>query len=139
MTTIATDGRRMVADTRAVHGATAFKTRKLYRVGSAVVGISGGFEDGLRFVQWLADGCPREDVPVTPPEEFGALVLDTNGVFKYEGEWVPMPILEQTWAVGSGADFAVAAMRCGATVEDAVKVACGLDVYSGLPLDVEVL
>lgn len=39
------------------------------------------------------------------------------------------------WAMGSGADYALGAMACGASAQEAVKVASGLDTGTGMGID----
>lgn len=41
------------------------------------------------------------------------------------------------YGVGSGASFALGALYAGASLENAVKIACQLSIYSGGPLQVE--
>lgn len=47
-----------------------------------------------------------------------------------------IPLLEDTYAIGSGSDFAIAAIMAGATAERAVEIACKLDPFSVPPLQV---
>lgn len=39
------------------------------------------------------------------------------------------------YSIGSGRKYALGAMEAGATVEDAIRIACKLDTLSDLPLE----
>ena len=78
-----------------------------------------------------------ELVDLVPPaleddEGYSALVVTpSRQVLMYEGN-TPIDMgLDVPMSVGSGSCFALAAMKAGNSAEEAVKVACELDVYSG--------
>jgi hypothetical protein len=47
-----------------------------------------------------------------------------------------MPILERFWSVGSGRDFALAAMALGKTAKEAIELAHMFDASTGDKVDV---
>ncbi|AVZ45396.1 hypothetical protein [Escherichia phage vB_EcoM-Ro121c4YLVW] len=72
--------------------------------------------------------------PDKEDEEFIALVVHPDGrIFLHEGNnpTRAYPIDEEYYAVGSGSDFALAALDAGATPEQAMEVAKKRDAFSG--------
>lgn len=126
----------MAADTQwTVHGAK-MRAKKVYRVArGALIGIAGEVASGLLFVRWYERGCPEDAVPELN-EEFGALVLDRNGLFQYDDSCFPMPVYGEFWAIGAGTPYALAAMHLGKSPLEAARVACDLDESCGLPVEV---
>ncbi len=66
-----------------------------------------------------------------PAKNVQALLLCSSGYkYYFEGNtWNEMD--EEYFAIGSGSDYALAAMDAGATAEEAVKIACKRDPFSG--------
>ncbi len=140
MTTIVANTNRMVADTQGTLGNMPYYRRKIYRVRGALVAAAGYTAHSMAFLRWYGEGCRRGCEPsVNRDDGFGAFVLDKSGLWEYDDDMVAMPIYEDVWAIGSGRDYALTALRLGKTPEEAVEIACKMDVNSGLPLQVEVL
>lgn len=125
----------MAADSLAVTSGRKGRVRKLYRIRGAILGVAGSAEHAVMFAHWYDSGADLSDRP--KDLDIGALVLDSNGIFRYEGNCYPYEILDEFAAVGSGADAAIAAMYMGATPEEAVEVACKVDLHTGPPVVVE--
>lgn len=133
MTTIATDGISMACD-GLVHDhcdtITDFNHQKIFRLPDGrIAGGAGNVFDVDSWVQWLADGC-LAPCPIES-ERFNGLILNLDGTVlwvDHKGRAMPSPA---PCAVGSGQDFALAAMDCGAAPYMAVSIACARDVYSG--------
>lgn len=130
MTTIATDGRIIAADSvmnwNNMHQGPF---RKLHRTDDAIIGCAGEYEATLEFVDWYRAGGEKPALP----DDLEALVLTADGVRYYGsrciGFEVPVPV-----AIGSGSVIATAAMMAGAGPVRAVEIACVLDPASGLPV-----
>lgn len=137
MTTIACNRQEMAADSLAVTDNRKCRVRKLFRGRGAIIGVSGSAEHAVMFVHWYHNGADLNDRP--RDLDIGALVLDKNGVFRYEGNCYPYEVLDEFAAVGSGADAGLAAMIMGATPERAVTVACEVDLHTGPPVVVATL
>jgi len=60
-----------------------------------------------------------------------ALIVSAESVTRWTAYFQPSPIVDPYFAVGSGQQFATAAMYMGATAEEAVKVAMALDPNTG--------
>lgn len=140
MTTIACDGRTLVADTRATEGTISSHVSKLHRFKHGYVAIAGDVLHGLKFVEWLKQrrgnsmrGFPAHDMT---EDGFDALVLRDDGTMEtWDHRGGPVPITDPFWALGSGKEVALGALHAGATVRQAVIIACKVDSASSLPLE----
>ncbi len=134
MSTIAWDGTRLAADTRGVIGdGLPIESHKLFRLteGRLLAGV-GLKEDLLLVKEWLllAGEKPRIE------ESFAALlVLPTGQCFRLEAKLICLPVCEPFVAMGSGRDFALAALALGKTAVEAVELAARFDLWTGLPVE----
>lgn len=147
MTTISYKDGIMCSDGRMSLGDMIIKddTQKVFWVNNHLVGVCGRARAINTFVTWLQKMTDYhivnqevgELVDLVPPaleddEGYSALVVTpSRQVLMYEGN-TPIDMgLDVPMSVGSGSCFALAAMKAGNSAEEAVKVACELDVYSG--------
>lgn len=147
MTTIAYRDGIMAAEGKMTLGDMVIKldTEKVFWVNNHLVGVCGRARAINTFVTWLQKMTDYhivnqevgELVDLVPPaleddEGYSALVVtQSRQVLMYEGN-TPIDMgLDVPMSVGSGSCFALAAMKAGNSAEEAVKVACELDVYSG--------
>lgn len=128
MTTVAVRKGILAGDSRICAGDTiitnnALKVRKL-RDGR-LFGYAGNVEEGQR----LYEAVKKKEL--IKLNDVQALVVEVDGkVYYFEGRaWVFYP--DQYTAIGTGADFAIAAMDQGATAVEAVRAACKRDSGSG--------
>lgn len=63
-----------------------------------------------------------------------ALVLKSGLLYYGDTTCVMIRIDDDFAAIGSGANAALAAMHCGRSPSEAVKIACKVDMNSGLPV-----
>jgi hypothetical protein len=139
MTTIAWDGKTLAADRLCVVGGNLKRTiTKLFNCGDYVFGGSGSLGDVMRSVDWLRDGAPM-------PNNIGAHSADESGqigiaVYRDGAPFVVvlemthlrlLPLEDPFYAVGSGRDFAIAAMALGKDAADAVELTARFDVWTG--------
>lgn len=67
-----------------------------------------------------------------------AIVYFANGVVHvYDGQAVPIPLKDEFFGVGTGATYAIGALHHGATLKEAVAIACLCDPYSGFGIQYE--
>jgi ATP-dependent protease HslVU (ClpYQ) peptidase subunit len=92
---------------------------------------------GMEFLGWIKWGMGSRGKPGGLSDEFTGLLLDENGLYEYESPLVPIRIEGEFWAIGSGAQAALGAMRMGANPAEAVKIACAIDPFCGEPITVE--
>lgn len=140
MTTIICDGKTIFADSR---GYTGDKTpigtkRKVHRFEYGIFGCSSvhpGVPEQLFALLKTQGPYARVD----PPFDGEALFLQNDGqVFFYSNGpgWVSLEP-GQIHCIGSGAQYAYGALKAGASPQDALAIAIGLDVWSGMPIYAE--
>lgn len=144
MTTIAFDGRFLAADTMGDNGGLRVPTHKIFRTEAFVIGGSGSYGDiskywrlikDMSLADVLAHGYPDWDDDGGGPGMI--LVGRNNPVLAYYlcgPSWVK--IERRYHAIGSGRDFAIAAMSLNLDAEEAVKLAISFDVFSGGEVEV---
>lgn len=144
MTVIAWDGKTLAGDKRTSFGGLHATTTKVHRLQDGrLVGCAGTTAQIAEMVHWLNAGADAEKLPTAqrdPKECVSALVIEPGGrVLQYENTAHPIVIENLTWAIGSGRDFAMAAMYMGRSAEQAVSVACALDCTCGNGIDTLIL
>lgn len=130
MTTIAFKDGVMVGDGRTTVSNTIVEDTavKVHKSGHYLIGFAGSAACETRY-----NRAPNLlEMQKNLDEESYYLVFDKSkqelcelshqGVFKITSEY---------YAIGSGMDFALAAMDTGASAREAVEIACQRDVYSG--------
>ena len=139
MSVIAWDGITLAADKRASDGGFVWTTRKILRVRDCLLGFTGTQAFGEQMIAWFERGAQLSDFPDSQRDanDWSGLLVIAPGpaIFKYERTPHPLVIYEPTFAVGSGRDFAMAAMACGRTAREAVEIACRFDSGCGHGID----
>lgn len=145
MTVIAWDGKTMAADKRTNWGGLGSITVKIHRVYRAqsddyvLAGCAGNTAQIAELLYWLSAGAKPETFPAAQRDLKECvsmlMVLPDGTLCQYENTAFPIPILDKQWAIGSGRDFALAAMHLGRTAAEAVGVACHFDSYCGNGID----
>lgn len=130
MTTVAFDGKTLAADTMAISGGLKRRTQKIFRLGDGrLFGGSGLYEEVLLVRDWLNDGGVKPKL-----EDFSGLVISNGKAFLLGQLLVLMP-LDDKYAVGSGRDFAIAAMQLGKTAKESVEFAAQFDAWTGYEVE----
>lgn len=138
MTTIVYRAGTMAADSRAWSGdkhpiGNKVKIRRLED--GTLIGCStttpGG---GEAVLDWYEAGHPDEGH--TLPESFTFLAVQKNGEVYYatDADFITGPLTADFFAIGSGEQYAMGALHMGATAEEAVRVACKADAWTGFPI-----
>jgi hypothetical protein len=101
-----------------------------------LVGCAGLVEYNEPFFRWVRSGMNPELFPsCVPAKDFQALFLTSINnepiIYQFEDTWIPFIVEEDFYAIGTGNMPAMAAMLCGKSVEEAVEIACMIDVWSG--------
>jgi 20S proteasome alpha/beta subunit len=138
MTVIAWDGKKLAADKQSTAGGLKSKVTKLWRVGAAIVGGSGDTVRCEEIVAWLRNGGDPASFPKPRSDmEAKILMITPDGkICLFEESPYPMTIEDGFTAIGSGRDFATAAMYLGCDAAQAVAVACQFDAGCGMGVDV---
>lgn len=125
MTTICWDGETLAADSQAICN---FKSdiRKIHRLpdGRLFAG-AGAVQEVLAVLEYLRGG----EKP-TGLENFEAMLIQA-GSAAYLGDRLMHKPITAPYAIGSGSQFAIAAMACGKTAAEAVRIAIRFDNGSG--------
>lgn len=135
------DGVLIAADKQmSYHSGTVTKLFKINRDDSPLAAVGGtgdSFEAIVRLAEWLM-GTESKDNDDGPEGLQGMNLLAVFkdgriGVSDTGRTW--MPIEEEYYAVGSGADYAMGAFFAGATWEQALEAAMVFDPNSGQGVD----
>ena len=130
MTVIAWDGHTLAADKRmgTEYPRTVTKIRRL--ASGELVGVTGYFDRGLALIDWYAAGADPKTFPafqVDDAKSCELLIVRPGGIVLSLQDWpTPMPLENMQHAVGTGRDFAAAAMHLGCDARQAVEVANAL-------------
>lgn len=139
MTCIAWDGKTLAADKRATNGTARNTVTKIYRAGDVLVGVSGDLAFGMQLLEWVMAGRNPDTFPASQREEKTwqpMLVIEADGTMaRYEQTPYPIRWQDAFGAIGSGRDYALAAMHLGKTAEEAVAVATAFDPGCGNGID----
>lgn len=139
MTVIAWDGNILAADRQIAFMNLTASMTKIARVGHDLVGWTGNADVGASMLDWYSRGA---DVAVYPKlqtdkDEFCVflVVLPDKWLLRYERTPHPIRLPPQQFAIGSGCDFALAAMFLGKTAFEAVEIASRFDRHCGGGVD----
>jgi len=128
----------MAADQRMTDAGPMAHVKKIRRVGDCLYGLCGAVSPGLVFFKWFESG--KRDLwrlykMIGEDSRYGFSIIELGpeGLALWDGWGVRIPLLDRTFAVGTGASAALAAMEeYGKTPEDAIRVAIKRDECSGL-------
>lgn len=139
ITCIAWDGLTLAADKRATVSSLNRTTTKIHRVGKTLVGYCGDADQGLEMLAWIRKGAKPVSFPTSQrnKDDWAAtLVISPGSVIQlYERTPYPIRYEDKQYAIGSGRDYALAAMHLGKTAKEAVEVACFFDPGCGNGVD----
>lgn len=139
MTIIAWDGKTLAADKLASYGSMARTTTKIFRIRDCLVGYSGDQTFGEQMLAWFKRGENPDDFPASQRDKddwISLLVIRPGGAIHiYERTPYPLSFEDIQYAIGSGREFAIAAMYCGKSAVDAVLIASMLDTGCGQGVD----
>lgn len=138
MTTIAWDGKMMAGDKRTSFGGLHVTTTKVHRIRGALVAGCGNSAPIAEMIQWYADGADPAKLPPNQRDEDKAvnlLVASPEGLFLYADSATPFKIESPFAAIGSGRDFAIAAMHLGCDARRAVEIASIYETGTGNGVD----
>jgi ATP-dependent protease HslVU (ClpYQ) peptidase subunit len=134
MTTIAAslDFKQIAADCKCSSENPHFEVHKLRELpDGSVIGAAGDW--GVILKLYRGDTLDEDaDIDVLKISHTGLHLFDTRtGVF--------FPIMRRFFAIGSGSEYAIAAMACGKSPKEAVALAARFDSDTGHPIDVMAL
>lgn len=144
MTVVAWDGKTLAADKQSTSNGLKRKLTKIYKLPNGhLVGATGGSLDCKKYVEWYEKVCDTTDdstvyIPTWSGDNTPWLMVVTpwKGVYMYTGGDAFIDYSENDiFAIGSGAEYALGAMRAGATAEEAVLIASEFDNGCGMGVD----
>lgn len=137
MTVIAWDGHTLAADKRAIAVGMVYRVSKIVRRGDMLIGVAGHLGHGTAVCAWLTNGRdPGKYPPAEKDDRSYCLVVHRSGLVElFEGTGYPIIVEGPQHAIGSGRDFAMAAMYLGCDARRAVEVACNLSTDCGNGID----
>lgn len=132
MTTIATDGVSMSGDGMVSYGVTlpSISERKIFKHKGDVYGRSGSLRYTIPMIKkWIDKGMVNEDLP----DQVTIIRLAEGCVEVYDSSMQSIHRLTngECVAIGSGTDYALAAMEGGASPKNAIDIASRFDKYTG--------
>lgn len=132
MTTVAAcfSKREIAADSMVTLEGVHYSVTKLRKGANSVFGATGNWDACLKFLQAIEKNTFDES-----EAEVTVLELRKDGLWVYEGCIIPSKIKNDYYAIGTGAQYAIAAMRLGCTPTEAVAIACEFDPSSRGPVD----
>lgn len=142
MTVIAWDGKTLAADKRMTSYGCAATVNKIARAKNGeLLAISGNASVGLSLINWFEAGRDKSSYPNNLSGDGDSLanllvVYPEGTVMRYESTPFPIQVIEPFCAMGSGRDYALAAMYLGHDARKAVAVACEFDTGCGNGMDV---
>lgn len=142
MTTIAFKDGVMAADRQVTFGSmNDCEATKIAKAPNGdIAGVCGKLALAAEFLRWFAknEGAgPRPSLLDDDKDnETWALVARTDGTLEIHDPRGWAKISAPFYALGSGADFAFAAMACGCGAADAVKIAARFDIKTGAAIDI---
>ena len=141
MTIIAWDGTTLAADKRAIYGDTAIRTTtKIFRIDAALVGYAGHADVGEEVLTWFQSLMrdPAAYPAIQRDKDLWAtlmVVWPDKEIWLYERTPSPVKFCPQNFAIGSGRDYAMAAMHLGKTAAEAVAITNLFDSSCGNGID----
>lgn len=130
MTTVAWDGRTLAADSRSTSGGMPWECTKAVRLADGrLFAGSGSAEECEAVREWLEHGGEKPTV-----KDFVGILIENGKCFRLEDKLIKLSVESSFHAVGSGRDYAMAAMHYGKTAREAVELACLYDVYTAGPV-----
>jgi hypothetical protein len=138
MTVIAWDGHTLAADRMMdMHGGK-FPVSKLRRLeDGSLMGGAGDIPRIYEMQRWIEDGSKAGALAPAVGEMYARVLLvkPDGTAFTYANNEFPIHILREFTAIGSGQDYAIAAMFMGADARMAVSVASELCASCGMGID----
>ncbi len=121
-----------------VHGGSKHSTTKIHKINGELFATSGCMSIGVARLEWARAGMDAETYPrSTCDDEWGQVLRITSDrrILLYNINGWPMHFEVPRYAIGSGTDFALAAMYLGHSAVEAVEVASALCTDCGMGID----
>jgi hypothetical protein len=101
--------------------------------GEVLLAVCGYLSAACLFREWMQEGgephLNKRGVDMN--DAFEALIVHKSGLYTADALCAIEPMTEPFWADGSGGLAALAAMACGKSAVEAVRIASRFDAYTG--------
>lgn len=139
MTVIAWDGKTLAADKRSTYGGMICTVTKIQKVNGLLVGGAGEASFIGAMFEWIKGGRVTAEFPTAQASKDDwqtVLVIELDGSNSlYERTPHPIRYEQSHIAIGSGREYARAALHLGCNAQEAVAVAVALDSGCGNGID----
>ena len=132
MTTIAYRDGVLASDSQATECGLKSSVQKIFRLKDCDIAITGELYTAMKFVQWY--GNRKEDVTFESDDDFECIIFADGKLYSVDRNkiLIELRLFEGSYfAFGSGRDYALGAMKMGATAVEAVKIAAEFDSSTG--------
>jgi ATP-dependent protease HslVU (ClpYQ) peptidase subunit len=100
--------------------------------------VQAGVELETSIIKTIEDGDTVLNIEDKRIKKATAIVYFEDGrVHVYDGQTVPIPLEDPFFGVGSGSSYAIGALYHGASLKEAIRIACLCDPYSGFGIQYE--
>ncbi len=133
MTTIAVKDGIMAGDKQATSVSLKIKVTKIFRIRDEIIGVAGDYDAAMKFVkEYKRDENLLEEKDDTKADfEYLKIIKKDKKIYHGNGYGTPW-VMEQTFAsIGTGRKCAYAAMHCGKSSKEAVKISGVYDNNTG--------
>jgi len=142
MTIIAWDGKTLAADKLSTRQDLKQSVTKIFRLkDGSVVGISGEMSTGLMLVDWLdkpihdENSYPDNKLPDRGCRAIMVHITNDKQIYEYSEMSKPILINDEHYTLGTGQEYAMAAMACGKNAYEACLITCSLSASCGMGID----
>lgn len=138
MTICCWDGQTLAADKMGDAGGLKRTTTKIFRFDGGLFASAGSGSHAAHMFAWVASGANPNDVPafqLTDEYQSVMVVRNDRTVWIYGQSAYPFQMEDPFHAIGSGRDFAMAAMFMGSGARTAVEIASRFDTGCGMGID----
>lgn len=126
MTVIVYDGQFCAVDSGAPTETTVFRVRKFWMISDQLITGAGNTSHVVAMAEWYLSGAKPEEFPpmIYLKRDAELVVIDGNGVRRYEASPYAVDHGKDACAFGGGRDFAYGALAMGAVAAEAARIAC---------------
>lgn len=139
VTVLAWDGTSLAADRQVTRSGQRGSITKLLRLDTGeVLSWTGHLQNCLGMQHWYLAGakpCEWNNYRVDPESHAELVILSEDGLWTFGGPY-GIKVEDPFIALGSGSEYALAALAMGATAKEAVEIASRFDNHCGLGVDV---
>jgi ATP-dependent protease HslVU (ClpYQ) peptidase subunit len=129
LTTITYKDGILATDTQLTWGDTRHYTTKVKRLPTGIIIACAGIVASERKAHEIFSDSNWRSLDLSEKaKSFSAMLFIDGKLHLCTGNYIPIPISDRFFAIGTGAPFALAAMSLGCSAADSIKLAADFDV-----------